>query len=286
MPTQLGNPADVTGLVAPSIHGAQRNQQSTVVLPNSSLYTTQPNHPDYLVETDPAFTNYRQWLGGDYLLAAFDPTNKHKRLGDGYYEQKLVNEQIARLTGYRRLDGYNNDEAQLKALMDAGITFARSQQLVPGVALSATQVAQLTSDIVWLENQTVTLKDGSQQTVLVPKVYVVARKGDLNSTGSLISANVLQLSVNDLRNGGTIAGRKVVDLRAQNIEHSGQIRGEKVWADAQNQINLQGGDITAGKLLSLSADQINVSSTTATSGDKQNGNTVVDKVARLRQYGF
>ena len=281
LPAQLDNPENVTGLVAPSIHGAQRNHLSTVVLPNSSLYSTQPNNPNYLIETDPAFTNYRRWLGSDYLLAAFDPVNKHKRLGDGYYEQKLVNEQIARLTGYRRLDGYDNDEDQLKALMDAGITFARSQQLVPGVALSAAQVAQLTSDIVWLENQTVTLKDGSQQTVLVPKVYVVARKGDLNSTGSLISANVLQLNADEIRNGGTIAGRKVVDLRAQNIEHSGQIRGEKVWLDAQNQINLQGGDIAAGKLLSLSADQINVSSTTATSGDKQNGNTVVDRVARL-----
>ena len=281
LPAQLDNPENVTGLAAPTIHGAQRNQLSTVVLPNSSLYSTQPNNPNYLIETDPAFTNYRQWLGSDYLLAALDPTNKHKRLGDGYYEQKLVNEQIARLTGYRRLDGYDNDEDQLKALMDAGITFARSQQLVPGVALSAAQVAQLTSDIVWLENQTITLKDGSQQTVLVPKVYVVARKGDLNSTGSLISANVLQLNADEIRNGGTIAGRKVVDLRAQNIEHSGQIRGEKVWLDAQNQINLQGGDIAAGKLLSLSADQINASSTTATSGDKQNGNTVVDRVARL-----
>ena len=271
------------GQVSPlNVPNARSDQnQNRIQLPINSLYTTQPNHPDYLVETDPAFTNYRQWLGGDYLLAAFDPTNKHKRLGDGYYEQKLVNEQIARLTGYRRLDGYNNDEDQLKALMDAGITFARSQQLVPGVALSAAQVAQLTSDIVWLENQTITLKDGSQQTVLVPKVYVVARKGDLNSTGSLISADVLQLNADEIRNGGTIAGRKVVDLRAQNIQHSGEIHGEKVWLDAQNQINLQGGDITTGKLLSLSADQINVSSTTATSGDKQNGNTVVDKVARL-----
>ena len=271
------------GQVSPiNVPNARSDQnQNRIQLPNSSLYSTQPNHPDYLIETDPAFTNYRRWLGSDYLLAAFDPVNKHKRLGDGYYEQKLVNEQIARLTGYRRLDGYDNDEAQLKALMDAGITFARSQQLVPGVALSAAQVAQLTSDIVWLENQTVTLKDGSQQTVLVPKVYVVARKGDLNSTGSLISANVLQLNADEIRNGGTIAGRKVVDLRAQNIEHSGQIRGEKVWVEAQNQINLQGGDIAAGKLLSLTADQINASSTTATSGDKQNGNTVVDRVARL-----
>lgn len=271
------------GQVSPlNVPNARSDQnQNHIQLPINSLYSTQPNNPNYLIETDPAFTNYRRWLGSDYLLAAFDPVNKHKRLGDGYYEQKLVNEQIARLTGYRRLDGYDNDEDQLKALMDAGITFARSQQLVPGVALSAAQVAQLTSDIVWLENQTITLKDGSQQTVLVPKVYVVARKGDLNSTGSLISANVLQLNADDIRNGGTIAGRKVVDLRAQNIEHSGQIRGEKVWLEAKNQINLQGGDIAAGKLLSLSADQINVSSTTATSGDKQNGNTVVDRVARL-----
>ena len=271
------------GQVSPlNVPNARSDQnQNHIQFPINSLYSTQPNNPNYLIETDPAFTNYRRWLGSDYLLAAFDPVNKHKRLGDGYYEQKLVNEQIARLTGYRRLDGYDNDEDQLKALMDAGITFAHSQQLVPGVALSAAQVAQLTSDIVWLENQTITLKDGSQQTVLVPKVYVVARKGDLNSTGSLISANVLQLNADEIRNGGTIAGRKVVDLRAQNIEHSGQIRGEKVWLDAQNQINLQGGDIAAGKLLSLSADQINASSTTATSGDKQNGNTVVDKVARL-----
>ena len=267
--------------VQPNIPSSIKAGTDIVQLPNSSLYSTQPNNPNYLIETDPAFTNYRQWLGSDYLLNALGLRNMHKRLGDGYYEQKLVNEQIARLTGYRRLDGYDNDEDQLKALMDAGITFARSQQLVPGVALSAAQVAQLTSDIVWLENQTITLKDGSQQTVLVPKVYVVARKGDLNSTGSLISANVLQLNADEIRNGGTIAGRKVVDLRAQNIEHSGQIRGGKVWLDAQNQINLQGGDIAAGKLLSLTADQINASSTTATSGDKQNGSTVVDRVARL-----
>ena len=267
--------------VQPNIPSSIKAGTDIVQLPNSSLYSTQPNNPNYLIETDPAFTNYRQWLGSDYLLNALGLRNMHKRLGDGYYEQKLVNEQIARLTGYRRLDGYDNDEDQLKALMDAGITFARSQQLVPGVALSAAQVAQLTSDIVWLENQTITLKDGSQQTVLVPKVYVVARKGDLNSTGSLISANVLQLNADEIRNGGTIAGRKVVDLRAQNIEHSGQIRGEKVWLEAKNQINLQGGDIAAGKLLSLTADQINASSTTATSGDKQNGNTVVDRVARL-----
>lgn len=68
------------------------------------------------VETDSKFANYRQWLGSDYMLKAIgqDPSNIHKRLGDGYYEQRLVNEQIAKLTGYCRLDGYRNEKNNLK----------------------------------------------------------------------------------------------------------------------------------------------------------------------------
>ncbi|QHQ28590.1 hypothetical protein XaFJ1_GM001855 [Xanthomonas albilineans] len=40
-----------------------------------------------------------------------------QRLGDGYYEQKLVREQIGQLTGRRFLDGYSSDEAQYQALL-------------------------------------------------------------------------------------------------------------------------------------------------------------------------
>lgn len=121
-------------------------------LPGSSLYIINPANKGYLVETDPRFANYRQWLGSDYMLGSLklDPNNLHKRLGDGYYEQRLINEQIAELTGHRRLDGYQNDEEQFKALMDNGATAARSMNLSVGIALSAEQAAQLTSDIVWL----------------------------------------------------------------------------------------------------------------------------------------
>ena len=59
-----------------------------------------------------------------------------KRLGDGFYEQRLVNEQVAQLTGQRFLAGYSNEEAQYKALMDAGTTFAQQYQLRPGIALT------------------------------------------------------------------------------------------------------------------------------------------------------
>ena len=256
-------------------------------LPESSLYTVRPDRPGYLVETDPAYADYRTWLGSDYMLKALqtDPNRTHKRLGDGYYEQRLINEQIARLTGYRRLDGYPNDEAQFKALMDAGISFARTQQLTPGIALSPEQVARLTSDIVWLESQTVTLADGSSQSVLVPKVYVLARPGDLNSAGGLISADTLQLNAGRIDNRGTLAGRRIVDLAAGDISNSGRIQGRQTLLEAQNQITLQGGSIEAERLLSLKADNITLQSSAAQSGDSHNGRTTVDRVAGLYVSG-
>ncbi|PIT20303.1 hemagglutinin repeat-containing protein, partial [Snodgrassella communis] len=257
-------------------------------LPNSSLYHTNPNNNGYLVETDPAFTNLKKWLGSDYMLSALgqDPNKMQKRLGDGYYEQRLINEQIARLTGFRHLEGYQNDEEQYKALMNAGITAAREMSLVPGIALSAEQIARLTSDIVWLVNQTVTLADGSQQTVLVPQIYLMVRDGDINSAGALISANNISLHTNqDLNNQGSIAGRKIVDLGAQNISNSGLISGNKIALNASNNIDFNGGAAQARDLLSLKANHISINTTTATHGDQRNGATVIDRVAGLYVTG-
>ncbi|WP_066078902.1 two-partner secretion domain-containing protein, partial [Bergeriella denitrificans] len=274
----------VADLNIESVQNAIRHLPLPATLPISALYAVNPAHPQFLIETDPAFTDYRQWLGSDYMLKAFkqDPANMHKRLGDGYYEQKLVNEQIARLTGHRRLDGYQNDEDQFKALMDNGITYARTFNLTPGIALTAEQVARLTSDIVWLEPQSYTLIDGSRVTVLAPKVYVVARKGDVNSAGGLISADQIRLqSDGNLSNSGTIAGRSIVDLGAGNISNSGLIQGGQVRVQADERLEVIGGSIAADNALIARAKDIRIESTTATSGDKQNGSTVIDRVAGL-----
>ncbi|HCT28043.1 MAG TPA: hypothetical protein DIW85_17800, partial [Stenotrophomonas sp.] len=141
--------------------------------PSASLFNVNPNGGHYLVETDPRFTDHRTWLSSDHLLGqmGYSPDTVHKRLGDGYYEQKLVREQIGQLTGRRFLDGYASDEAQYRALLEAGATVASEWGLRPGVALTEAQMAQLTSDIVWLVEQTVTLADGSTTTALVPQVY-------------------------------------------------------------------------------------------------------------------
>ena len=262
---------------------------ATVTLPNSSLYTTHPDNKGWLVETDPQFTDYRRWLGSDYMLKQLqlDPNYLHKRLGDGYYEQKLVNEQIHQLTGYRRLDGYSSDEEQFKALMDNGLTVAKTFGLTPGIALSAEQVARLTSDIVWMENQTVTLSDGSTQTVLAPKVYALARKGDLNTSGGLISAEqvLLKLQNGNLTNSGTIAGRQAVLIQARNINSNGNIQADQIGLKAEKSINVDGGQVQAGRLLTAQAQNINLNGTTQTSGNERNGNTAIDRMAGINVVG-
>ncbi|WP_236650488.1 hemagglutinin repeat-containing protein [Photorhabdus laumondii] len=241
-------------------------------LPNNSLYTVQPGSDShYLVETDPKFTQYKQWLGSDYMRQQLthDPALVHKRLGDGFYEQRLVRDQITQLTGQRYLPGYNNDEAQFKALMDAGVAFGKQQQLTPGVALSPAQMALLTSDIIWLTNQTVTLPDGTTEVVTVPQVYARVRQGDLRSDGALLAGNTVALnSQGDITNSGTISGRDVTQLTANNLTNSGFIRGGKVDLTAQQTLTNRGGRIQGDDRVTLKGRDITSASTVR--GDEAN----------------
>ena len=98
--------------------------------------------------------------------------------------------------------------------MDSGITFAQQYQLRPGVALSALQMAQLTRDIVWLVEQSVTLPDGTVTRALVPQVYIAhLMPDDLQESGVLLAGSSVSITAaGDVNNTGTIAGRKVVRL--------------------------------------------------------------------------
>ena len=255
-------------------------------LPQSSLYRISPNHPNYLIQTDPAFTDYRQWLGSNYMLDALNiDASMHKRLGDGFYEQRLVNEQIARLTGQRRLDGYANDEEQFKALMNAGISWAKTFNLTPGIALSAEQMAQLTSDIVWLENQTLTLPDGSRQTVLAPKVYIAGGQSGSSAATGLISAQNLYLQTQSLENSGSITARHQAQINAADIHNQGTISAADLSLRAQNRIANEGGIIAARDNLLLQAANIDLHSTTASTATAQSKHNGLDRRSSVTLSG-
>ena len=267
-----------------------RNTASdSITVPNSSLFTVNPNASGSYVQTDPRFTSYGQWLSSDYMLSALnlDPADMHKRLGDGYYEQKLIRDQVAQLTGRRFLTGYNNDDDQYKALMNAGVTFAGEYNLRPGIALTPEQLARLTSDIVWLVEETVTLPNGSKVQALVPKVYVAVKPGDVTGEGALISADSMDLKLNgNLDNSGTLLGRQLIKIDANNITNSGLIQSNLIDAKAQLDFNNIGGTVNAHTGMNIEAGRdVNIVSTTSTAQSHAglSGSTLtqVDRVAGL-----
>lgn len=260
---------------------------STSSVLNNALFqnTTNPA-ANYLIETDPRFANMRSWLGSDYMLRslALDPSLIQKRLGDGFYEQRLINEQVNSLTGRRFLGNYTSDEQQYQALMDAGVTYAKAQNLRPGIALSAAQVASLTSDIVWLVEKEVTLQDGSKQKVLVPQVYAMVREGDLSNTGALLSGNNVNINASaDAKNSGTLLGRQLVQISANNIQNTdGTVQGDTVNLSAtQNITNTRGTFAAQSSLQAVAGGDINLQTTTSKSGDDASGRTVLDRQARV-----
>ena len=213
-------------------------------LPTESLYRIHPESTaNYVVETDPQFTNKKAFLSSDYMYQEMKtkPENIEKRLGDGLYEQTLVRNQIVSGTGYRFLNGYTDDESQFKALMDAGIVYAKQHGIAPGVALTAEQAASLTSDMVWLVKDVV-MVEGKPVEVIYPKVYLKQSNGlQLHTDGTLISANTLVMNAKEsIQNEGVIQGKTVILATDKDIINSGHINAEKVGLQSDRTIYQQG----------------------------------------------
>jgi filamentous hemagglutinin len=184
------------------------------------------------------FTLYDNFISSDYLFKHidFNPDEKLKRIGDGFYEQKLIRDQLLAQTGRRFLTkDITSDNAQYQQLMDNTITQQRDLELTPGISLSADQVAQLTQDIVWMEPQTITLADGTTTQALVPRVYI---------------ANASQYQVE----GGRIIAGKDISLNVDQLKNAGLIKaGDNLSVSALDSILNQGGTLQADNTLTLLA---------------------------------
>ncbi|WP_082725448.1 MULTISPECIES: hemagglutinin repeat-containing protein [unclassified Burkholderia] len=254
-------------------------------LPNNALYqvTSDPGS-HFLVETDPRFTDYRKWLSSDTMLDALkvDPNTVLKRIGDGFYEQQLIQQQIIQTTGQRFIGDYTDNQSQYKALMASGVKASQQFGLNIGTALTDAQMAELTSDIVWLVIQTVTLPDGSRQTVLVPQVYLHANAADVTGEGTIISGKNVTVDANGAyKNSGTIASRNVTIIHADSIDNSGTVSGGTVLASANQDLNNLGG-LIQGDTVALSAGRdLNLTSTTSSAKAANGSATGIDRVSTV-----
>ncbi|MGS0623435.1 hemagglutinin repeat-containing protein [Ralstonia sp. VS2407] len=256
-----------------------------LTLPNNALYRiiSDPGS-SVLVETDPRFTNFRQWTSSDTMLSQFrnDPGATLKRIGDGFYEQQLIQQQIVRATGQRFIGDYTNNEDEYKALLANGTAAGKAFGLNVGTALTEAQMAQLTSDIVWMVKQTVTLADGSKQEVLVPQVYLRAKDTDITGGGTLMAGNNVSFNAKgDATNSGTIASRNVTVVTADNIVNTGTLAGSTLLAQATQDINNLGGHIQGDQVLLSAGRDVNLTSTTVQTKNITTTGTNINQVASI-----
>lgn len=80
----------------------------------------------------------------------YEPDQSQKRLGDGFYEQRLIQQALTARTGQRFIDGQTSDAATFKYLMDNAVASKRALNLSVGITLTSEQIVALTHDIVWL----------------------------------------------------------------------------------------------------------------------------------------
>jgi filamentous hemagglutinin len=260
--------------------GGAQDVIANLRLPTNDLYHYQ-SAPDatYLIATDPRFTQYGTFLSSDYMLGqlGLDPMKMQKRLGDGFYEEKLIRDQVTQLTGRTFLAGYRDNLTEYQALMDNGVAYASAFNLTPGIGLTADQMAQLSTDMVWLVSQDVTLPDGTQQTVLVPKLYLAtSHTVDLQDSGALVTGSQVSLNASgDVTNSGKLVGDLTTQVLGNNIVNRGQIGGTGTTVvQAQQDVRNVGGRITGtDTLVTAGRDVINASQTITNTTTLSNGNS-------------
>ncbi|WP_430817989.1 hemagglutinin repeat-containing protein [Burkholderia cenocepacia] len=260
-PTNLSGNASSAKSGASSVHGGPPapidpiiasatalNVLNNLTIPQGGLYrpTTAPN-ANYVIETNPAFTNQKNFISSDYFFGQLgvDLTHIPKRLGDGFYEQQLVRNQVTSLTGKAVLGPYADLQTMYQSLMTAGADLSKSLDLPMGASLSAEQVSKLTSNVIMMETRVV---DG--QSVLVPVVYL-AQANQQNVNGPLISAtNIDFQNAQSFTNSGTIKADNTLAIQGKQIDSAfGALQsGGLMSLKTENNIDLTSANVKAGSL--------------------------------------
>ncbi|WP_244139896.1 hemagglutinin repeat-containing protein [Burkholderia stabilis] len=224
------------------------NVLNNLTIPQGGLYRPNPApDPTYLIETNPAFTRMNNFLSSDYYLnqIGVNPLTTEKRLGDGFYEQQLVRNQVTQLTGKAVLGPYTDLQGMYQSLMAAGAELSKSLNLPLGMSLSPQQVAVLTTNVIIMQTETV----GGQQ-VLVPVVYL-AKADQQNANGPLITAGNIDLKNTQVfTNSGTVKADTTLALQGKQIDNAfGALQsGGLMSLDTTGNVDLTSANVKAGSL--------------------------------------
>ena len=229
----------------------------------------------FLYETRAEFLDVSRYYGSGYFLnrIGFTPDRNILFLGDAYFENELITQQLKQLRGI----GLGVGDAAINALhvlLDNGAAFLQQHGLNFGDAPTAEQLAGLEHSIVLYQKQII---EGVE--VYAPVVYPGKNDSDeMKLAGAMMTGQSLNLSGDNLINSGAISAAG--DLRI----------------DMSASLTADGGSFTAGGLAALrSGGDMRLSAQTATiggqnvtvagSGVTSGGDTVLAAQGELRLEG-
>jgi len=240
VPTQGLNPTTLSGINA-------------LVTSPFFVPTRDPSSP-FLYETDPRLMSLAGLYGSDLLLKSLgmDPT-AYLRVGDPYFEQQLLRQQLLAQAGQIYIaDGLASENDQYKLLMANAVAAGQDLKLRVGVALTAEQIANLHKDIVWMVE---TVVNGKK--VLVPQLYLseatrakladgarfvasnisVKTEGPITNTGAFVASNNIAIDAGTTFTNrmGTLVAANGLSIAATGdiLNQSGTIRGGDVSLESR-----------------------------------------------------
>lgn len=81
------------------------NPDANLIFPTPSIFVVTPNNPNFVTETRFDFTDFGMFYGSDYflngVLGNYNPQDIPRRLGDAFYDTRVIQQQLIDLTGLR-----------------------------------------------------------------------------------------------------------------------------------------------------------------------------------------
>ncbi len=244
----------------PEIKSGQVPVSLTLPRGDNGMFAVSDGDPKYMIRSNVDFLSNTPFVGSDYFFDRITPFsneyNTRKMLGDPAYETRLVMDAIRKATyGHYLGNGeISNDLDQMKALYNNAADEYERLGLKIGVALTAEQIAQLNTDIIWYVE-----KEVNGQKVLVPELYLCQATLDdieIGGYGAKMTGGNVAINADTISNSGDIYAKNELALKAKNLlnesnrTQTARIIGGRTDIEADTLINRSatiGGEVTTIK---------------------------------------
>ncbi|WP_409996201.1 hemagglutinin repeat-containing protein [Rhizobium leguminosarum] len=177
----------------------------------------------FLFETRAAYLDVGKFYGSGYFMdkIGYQPDTTIPFLGDAYFENQLIEEQIQQLAGQGLGPGSfipgSDATEQVKTLLDNGVKYANDNHLQVGQALTPEAVAALTKPVVLYQKQVV---NGIE--VWAPVVYLPSTAtAQLTASGALMSGASVAVAGGEVKNSGAMVASNDLSVSGSSISSNG-----------------------------------------------------------------